>query len=147
MRVSGALPRVDDTPVVFGWLEVTGIRGLVPLQSLHDSEAELWRCGFHPDRRFWIKLAHTNEYGLDGCFVRPLFALRCMRGGAYLRMCSLTVYALKDHSNNKILGFCTLYYDGEEDAMFRWTATTMFCRALFEQFQQSKGITRFGLIE
>jgi hypothetical protein len=73
---------------------------------------DLYVYGFHPHESFRIGLSHTNEYGLDGGFIRPVWALRCMRGP------------------------CRLDYDGEEHAMFRLTACTMIGREVFEQFDK-----------
>ncbi len=44
---------------------------------------------------------------------------------------------------HKYTGICRLDYDGEEDAMFRWTACTMFAREIFEQFDMVKLALRF----
>jgi hypothetical protein len=91
LRVSGLTPLVEnEDPVVFDGLAVLGLRGLLPSLS-QILVPELWRCGFHPDPQFRTQLAHTNEFGLDGGFIRPVFALRCMRGGPYLQLLPLNL--------------------------------------------------------
>jgi hypothetical protein len=71
----------DDSQVhVFGDFRIFGLDGHVPM-SLEYDIVEMWRCGFHPDPSYLDdELTFTEEYALDGAFIRPLRARRCMRG-------------------------------------------------------------------
>jgi hypothetical protein len=81
LRVATDVNLADDVSVLCGEFEVLGPNGLLSALPF-SADVELWRCGFHPHPDFRSQhLTYTNEYALDGAFVRRLATLRCMRGG------------------------------------------------------------------
>lgn len=84
------------------------------LLSRQGSVVELWKCGFVSNPSATCDGEFVREYGLTGVWTRRIFKMKCM------------------------FGICKIWYDGEEDGMFRWSHDYLFGQEVFRLFNWEK---------